>query len=89
MLWRLFPAHHYPETVDQKTGILTEVGHQKTGGNWPRNFLIDSKGEFILVAHQHSDDIMFFSRDTKTGLLQATDIRLEVPSPVCLKMITL
>ncbi len=72
--------------VDATTGKLTLVGHQSTLGKTPRNFYMDSKGEFILVANQDSDDIVFFLRDSETGLLKETGINLQVPSPVCLKM---
>jgi 6-phosphogluconolactonase len=47
---------------------------------------MDSKGEFVLVANQDSDEIVFFTRDSVTGFLKDTGTRLQVPSPVCLKM---
>lgn len=72
--------------VESQTGKLTLVGHQSTLGKTPRNFYMDSKGEFVLVANQDSDDIVFFLRDNETGLLKETGIKLQVPSPVCLKM---
>jgi 6-phosphogluconolactonase len=72
--------------VDALTGELTPVGHQSTLGKTPRNFYVDTQGEFVLVANQDSDDIVFFTRNNETGLLQDTGIKLKVPSPVCLKM---
>jgi 6-phosphogluconolactonase len=72
-------------SIDPDTGQLTPAGHQKTDGRTPRNFLIDPRGEFVLVAHQDTDDIRLFKRNTATGLLEATDVRVNVPSPVCLK----
>lgn len=71
--------------IDAGTGRLTKVGHQQTGGQTPRNFLIDPQGEFVLVAHQDTDDIRLLERDAETGLLRLTEVRIEVPSPVCLK----
>ncbi len=47
---------------------------------------MDAKGEFVLVANQDSDEIVFFLRDSETGLLKETGIKLQVSSPVCLKM---
>ncbi|MCP3933115.1 MAG: lactonase family protein, partial [Bacteroidetes bacterium] len=44
-------------SVDKASGKLTTIGHQKTGGKKPRNFLIDKKGEFVLAAHQDTDNI--------------------------------
>lgn len=72
--------------VEPQTGKLTLLGHQSTLGKTPRNFHMDNKGEFVLVANQDSDDIVFFLRDSETGLLKETGIKLQVPSPVCLKM---
>ncbi len=75
--------------VDSTSGELTLLGHQKTGGDTPRNFHVDVKGEFVLVAHQDSDNITVFERDGETGLLTKLDVELQVPSPVCLKMVEL
>jgi len=75
--------------IDQTNGMLTLVGHQPTGGQKPRNFYVDAKGEFVLIAHQDSDNITVFERDAATGLLEKLDVELQVPSPVCLKMVRL
>jgi 6-phosphogluconolactonase len=56
-------------SVDQASGELTPIGHQGTGGDWPRNFTIDPAGEIILVANQQSDNIVAFRVDSATGLL--------------------
>jgi 6-phosphogluconolactonase len=61
----------------------------KTKGEKPRNFLVDSKNEFVFVANQDSDNIVIFRWDAKTGTLTDTGVQIEVPSPVCLKMLTL
>jgi 6-phosphogluconolactonase len=72
-------------SINNKTGQLTLVGFEPTGGKTPRNFIIAPHGNFLLVANQESDDIIVFSRDKKTGkLLKVSTIN--VPSPVCLKM---
>lgn len=73
--------------VDANSGKLTYVGLQSTLGKTPRNFMIDPSDNFLLVAHQNSDNIFVFKRDKKTGLLQYTNIEIKVGSPVCLKMI--
>lgn len=75
--------------VDPDDGSLQLIGHQSTLGEIPRNFMIDPAGEFMLVANQDSDEIVFFDRDSLSGLLQATDIRIKLPSPVCLKWLAL
>ena len=38
-------------------GTLTLAGHTSCGGNWPRNFVIDPSGEFLLVGNERSGDI--------------------------------
>lgn len=55
----------------------------------PRNFLVDRKNEFVLVANQDSDNIVFFKWLAGEGKLIATGLQVNVPSPVCLKMLTL
>jgi 6-phosphogluconolactonase len=71
--------------VDARSGKLTFVAHESTGGKTPRNFAIDPTGAFLLVANQNSDSIVTFRRDINTGRLSATGHDAEVPSPVCLK----
>lgn len=72
--------------VDATTGKLNLIGHQPTLGKTPRNFYMDTRGEFVLVANQDTDEIVMFRRDKETGILHETSVRLQVPSPVCLKM---
>ncbi|HSF90098.1 MAG TPA: lactonase family protein [Saprospiraceae bacterium] len=72
--------------VDQQTGRLTLVGHQKTFGDHPRNFTIDPTGKYLLVANMLTNNIVVFKRNLKTGLLKKTKHEVSVPSPSCLKM---
>lgn len=67
-------------------GRLTKVGDQSTEGKTPRNFLIDSKGDFVIVANQDTDNITIFKRDQKTGKLTYTGQTVKVPAPVCVIM---
>lgn len=68
-------------------GGLTSVGYQAVRGSQPRNFMIDPTGKFLLVANQKTSNIVIFRRDLKTGLLQPTLQQVDVPNPVCLKML--
>lgn len=70
-------------------GSLQMVGHQKSMGKTPRNFLVDAKGKFIWVANQDSDNISAFRINAKTGLLTYTNIQIPVPSPACIKQLEL
>lgn len=75
--------------VDQETGKLSYLENQSVLGKTPRNFLIDPQGTFILVANENSDEIILFDRDPETGLLTPTKVRIAIPSPVSLQMVTL
>ncbi len=70
-------------------GRISLAGTQDTMGKTPRNFLVDPRGEYVLVANQESDNITLFKRDAKTGLLTYTGQSVSVPAPVCLKLMTL
>jgi 6-phosphogluconolactonase len=70
-------------------GLLSLVGHQGEGVVWPRNFAIDPAGRFMYVANQNSDSIVAFEMNAKTGALMPTDIRMNLPKPVCLKFLTM
>ncbi|RYF70573.1 MAG: lactonase family protein [Cytophagaceae bacterium] len=71
-------------SIDQKTGLLTFVGHQSVQGKTPRNFAIDPTGNFVLVANQDTDNVTVFRRDKQTGLLTFTGTEITVSMPVCL-----
>ena len=73
--------------IDAATGQLTRIGHQSTGGAWPRNFAIDPTGTFLLVANQRSDTVHTLRIDGETGQLEPTGHVAEIPAPVCLKIV--
>ena len=66
-------------------GLLTLAGHSTCGGDWPRNFVIDPTGKYILVGNQKSDYISVLRIDKKTGLPSDTINRMQVNGPACLK----
>ncbi len=69
------------------SGELAFLGTEATRGDWPRNFLISPDDQFLLVANQESDNIVVFSRDKVSGLLEYTGTKIELSKPVCLKVI--
>ena len=75
--------------IDEETGKLTCLGHESTQGKYPRNFAIDPSGTFLLAANQGSDTIVTFRIDQQTGELTPTGQVTEVPTPVCVKMLTI
>jgi 6-phosphogluconolactonase len=66
-------------------GKLTLSGHTSCGGEWPRNFVIDPSGKYILIGNQNSGNISMFSIDEKTGLPSGPSKDYKIASPVCLK----
>jgi 6-phosphogluconolactonase len=71
--------------IDPASGKLTPLGQHPAGGKTPRNFTIDPTGAYLLSAHQDSNTIVAHSINQTTGQLTATDNKLEVPTPVCIK----
>jgi 6-phosphogluconolactonase len=67
-----------------KNGKLERIGQTSTLGKGPRNFAIDPSGNFLLVAHQYSNEVVIFKRDKATGMLTDTGKRIAMCSPVCL-----
>ena len=67
-----------------KDGKLTFKQQVSTGGDGPRNFAITPDGQYVLIAHQFTDNIVVFKRNTTTGMLSDTGKRLNIGSPVCL-----
>lgn len=68
-------------------GTLGDPQFQSVLGKTPRNFLIDPQGTFILVGNKDTDEIILFDRDQETGLLEPTEVRIKMPSPVCIRML--
>lgn len=75
--------------VDTKTGKLTTVGFPETHGKHPRNFMVDAKGELVIVTNRDNNNVVFFKRNATTGLLTYTEKELSIPTPVCVKQLFL
>jgi len=66
-------------------GCLSLVEHVSTGGQTPRNFVLDPSGKWLLAANQGSDNVVVFSIDTATGKLTPSGESFQVSAPVCLR----
>jgi 6-phosphogluconolactonase len=66
-------------------GKLFLAGHTDCGGEWPRNFVIDPSGKYLLVGNQNSGNISMFSIDEKSGLPSGPSKNYKITAPVCLK----
>jgi len=67
-----------------ENGLLKLVEQVSTLGRGPRAFTIDPSGNFILVAHQYTNDVVVFKRNKKSGKLADSGQRIEIGIPVCL-----
>lgn len=65
-----------------KNGSLELAEQVSTSGKGPRDFAIDPSGNYLLVAHQYTNDIIIFKRDKTTGKLTETGKKIELCSPV-------
>ncbi|WPO77376.1 lactonase family protein [Flavobacterium sp. KACC 22761] len=65
-----------------KDGKIELVEQQSTLGKGPRDFAIDPSGNYLLVGHQYTNDIIIFKRDKTTGKLTDTSKKIELCSPV-------
>ncbi len=72
--------------IDPKNGRLRAIGHQSTEGKTPRNFGIDPTGTYLIAANQDSNTLVVFRIDPETGALKPTGHTVDVPMPVCVKM---
>ncbi len=65
-------------------GKLTLVQHASTQGQWPRDFILDPTGTYLLVANQNSNNIVSLKRDAVTGRLTSTGLSLALTAPTSL-----
>ncbi|RAJ30467.1 lactonase family protein [Pedobacter cryoconitis] len=64
-------------------GKLTSKGHISTLGNGPRAFVIDPSGNWLLVGHQYTNNVVIFKRNKVTGALTDSGKRIDLGAPVC------
>jgi 6-phosphogluconolactonase len=66
-------------------GKLSLQGRTSCGGNWPRNFVIDPSGKYLLVGNQKSGNISLFKIDAKNGIPVLSSGEYKLDAPACLK----
>jgi 6-phosphogluconolactonase len=64
-------------------GKLSPVKFVPTEGNWPRNFVLDPSGRYMLVANQRSNNITIFRLDSEIPVFTGKEVK--IPAPVCLE----
>lgn len=71
-------------SVDENTGRLTSLGQEPTRGEYPRNFAVDARGNYLYAANQNSDNITSF-RIGEDGRLTFTGENFKIATPVCIE----
>jgi 6-phosphogluconolactonase len=72
--------------IDPNTGLISTVGHQYSGGKNPRNFNIDPSGQFLICAHQDSDNIVVFRINQTNGMIEPTGHEIRtIAEPLCIQ----
>jgi 6-phosphogluconolactonase (cycloisomerase 2 family) len=69
-------------SVDQESGLLSNVGWESTRGETPRFITLDPYGRFLYAANEDSDTIVKFSVNELTGELIFTGDIIITGSPV-------
>jgi 6-phosphogluconolactonase len=72
-------------SIDQESGELTAVGHERRGIKTPRNFAIDPSGKYMLVANQSGNNVISFAIHPRIGQTAPTGSSVEVGAPVCVR----
>ncbi|PNZ40776.1 lactonase family protein [Mammaliicoccus vitulinus] len=58
-----------------------------SGGTWPRDFNITPSDSFLVVAHEHSYNLVLFSRNKETGKLTEIENEQKAAEGVCVQFI--
>ncbi|WP_152654849.1 lactonase family protein [Oceanobacillus sp. CFH 90083] len=74
--------------VDPESGELTFINFTPSGGEWPRDFVLDPTEKFLIASNQNTGNVVLFKRDAETGKLEQTDQMIDVPEVVCVKFLS-
>ena len=68
-----------------EAGMPSLVGHESTRGHWPRAFMIEVRGEYLIVGNRYTDNAAVFAIDRRTGALRHCST-LDLAAPIAFKM---
>ena len=78
-------GHHSLTAYEvNKEGQLTPLTNIDIAGEWPRNFAISPNDAFVLVANEHTNELVVFKVE-KDGTLIETGETYAVERPVCIQ----
>lgn len=66
-------------------GLPSYMGTESTRGAWPRAFMIDPRGDYLVVGNRHTDNAAVFAIDAATGQLTFRS-SLALSAPIAFKM---
>jgi 6-phosphogluconolactonase len=55
--------------IDESSGAVSLIGHERTRGRTPRNFALDPDGRLLIAGNQESNDVAVFRVDSSSGAL--------------------
>lgn len=68
-------------------GSLSLAGRSSCGGDWPRNFILDPSGKFVISGNQKSGDIAVFRINPETGIPEGPVCKAAMKEPAFLEFI--
>lgn len=69
---------------EEEDGKLDRIGYTSTEGNFPRDFNLNQSEDYLIVGHQHSDNLTLFERDKEDGSLTLLQKDVEAPQVICI-----
>ena len=70
-------------TIDPDTGSLKFLQRLSCGGKTPRQFTLDSTGQWLVCGNQDSASVAVFRRDPANGRLSGPTQTIAIDSPMC------
>ena len=67
-------------------GLPRLLRYEATRGAWPRAFMIDPRGEILIVGNRHTDSAAIFSVDADSGWLTYRN-SVAMSAPIAFKMV--
>ncbi len=67
-------------------GLPRLLAYEATRGAWPRAFMIDPRGEVLVVGNRHTDNAAIFSIDAESGALTYRN-SVAMSAPIAFKMV--
>ena len=74
-------------SIDEGDGSLYLRQRVSSGGEHPRNFVLDEDGSLLIVANRDSSNIVYFEVDAESGELFRQEIVENVPICTCVRVL--